>query len=478
MSIGAALNKSITGLQSTQAGLSVISTNIASANMPGYVKRELNVSDGGSDGAQAPGVQSLSIVRALDTAAQALMRRAITQDGAASLRDDMLKQIDAAMGGPASGQGLDAAFNQFSSALIAVANDRGNLGQQMGLTAAAQKLASTLAELSRTVQTMRSQAEAAIDTGVTEVNGLTTELASVNLELDRTPKNNDLLDRRDRLLDQLATLGDFNIATNASGRVTVTTRGGMPLVGVGGAATLVFDAHAALGPDDLYATDPAVRGTGTITLNGLDLLAGNHFTSGRLGALIALRDMDLPASQRMADDLAAGLSLALRDPAAAPNKALFLDGAVPLTATDRDNPQRIGLSQRLSLNPAYANAPDQIETMAGAGTENVFALLSDRLSSAPFNTRSGVGSSAPGQQTARTFVTRLVTAHASAIADATDAADSAKVAKTNFVTLFAGQSGVDVNAQLADMIGLQNAYAANANVIRTLKDMLDILNNI
>jgi flagellar hook-associated protein 1 FlgK len=477
MSIGAALNKSITGLQATQAGLSVISTNIAAANMPGYVKRELSVTDGG-DGTHAPGVQSVTIVRALDVAAQALMRRASTQDGAAATRHEKLQQLDVMIGGPGSGQGVDAAFRSFSNALTAIANDRGNLGAQIGLTAAARKLVTSIDAFSRSIQTLRSQAEAEIAAGVDEVNGLTAQLASVNDELMRTPNNNDLLDRRDRLIDQLATLGDFNYAIGESGRATVTTRGGIMLVGIGGAAKLSFDAKGELGPQDLYSPDPAARGTGTIMVNGLDLLAGNHFNSGKLGALIALRDHDLAASQRMIDDLAAGLALAARDPAAAPDKALFLNGTLAFTATSRDDPQRIGLSQRLTLNPAYANAPEQVETIAGVGTDNVFAMITTRLSSTNFETRPGITKDASGQQTASSFVTRILTDHASVMAAAADDADAAQVAKRNFTTLFAGESGVDINAQLADMIGLQNAYAANANVIRTIKDMLDVLNSI
>ena len=478
MSIGAALNKSISGLQATQVGLSVISTNIASANMPGYVKRELQVSDGGGDGAAAAGVQSTQIVRALDTASQALMRRAATQNGAAQTLNDSLQQLDAMMGGPSSEQGLDALYRNFSSALVTASNDRGNAGATMSLTVAAGALADELDRLSRTIQSMRTDAESSIGSTVTQINALAQQLADVNNQLSTAQDQNDLLDRRDRLVDQLAELGDFSFTPGERGRINVTTRGGIALVGVGGAAKLDFDSRGALGPNQVYSSDPALRGVGTIKVNGLDLLSGQHFTSGRLGALIDLRDTHLAASQKMVDDLAAGLALASRDPAAANSKSLFLDGVTPFTATARDDPQRVGLSQRLAVNVTYQSSPERLEEMAAVGTDNVFALVLTRLSSTNFEVRAGVGGAAPSTKTFQAFANQFVTDHATLIQSASEQADSSAVAKANFDKMFATRNGVDVNAQLADMVGLQNAYAANANVIKTIKELLDVLNSI
>ena len=478
MSIGAALSKSISGLQATQTGLSVISTNIASANMPGYVKRELHVSDGGGNGSAAAGVQSMFITRALDTASQALMRRAATHNGAAQTLNDRLQQLDAMMGGPGSAQGLDALYRQFSSALITTSNDRGNNGAMLSLVSAAGGLANEIGRLSRAVQAMRTDAESAIGSTVAQINDLAQQLANVNTELSTVSDQNDLLDQRDRIVDQLAELGDFNFTEVEHGRINVTTRGGIAIVGIGGAAHLDFDGHGSLRPNSLYSTDPALRGVGTIKVNGLDLLSGQHFTSGKLGALIALRDTHLAGSQVMLDDMAAGLALACRDPAANDGTSLFLDGVTPFTATATDDPQRIGLSQRLAVNRIYQTTPDRLEEMAAPGTDNVFKLISTRLTSYAFDVRSGVENAGAGSKTCQAFASQIVSDHAALIQSQSEQADSANVAKANFDKMFASRSGVDVNAQLADMVGLQNAYAANANVIKTLKELLDVLINI
>lgn len=478
MSIGAALNKSISGLQATQAGLSVISTNIASANTAGYVKRELQITDGSGSGAASPGVQGTEIVRALDLAAQKLLRASTTENADAQTLDDALQQLDALMGGPGSESGIDAAYREFSAALVSASNDRGSDGAAFALTAAAQKLASALKSFSSAIQSLRTNAEAEIGATVRDINTLARSLADVNGQLGTSPDQNDLLDRRDRIVNRLAELGDFNFTEGDNGRMTVTTRGGIALVGIGGAATLDFDGRGTLSAQDSYSTDPALRGVGTITVNGLDLLAGNHFTSGKLGALLSLRDNYLAGSQRMADDLAAGLAIAGSDPAAATGKGMFLDGSVAFTAASRDDPQRVGLAQRLSLNPAYAASPQRIEEMAGAGTTDVFALISSRLATLPVETRAGVSGGAAGSASVQTLASRLVTDHATLVAATADKADAAQAAKNSADKIFSDRNGVDVNAQLADMIGLQNAYAANANVIKTIKTMLDILNNI
>ena len=53
MSIGQALNTSLSGLRATQAGLSLIASNVANAQTPGYVRKSMQLvtstaSDGGS----------------------------------------------------------------------------------------------------------------------------------------------------------------------------------------------------------------------------------------------------------------------------------------------------------------------------------------------------------------------------------------------------------------------------------------------
>jgi len=116
--------------------------------------------------------------------------------------------------------------------------------------------------------------------------------------------------------------------------------------------------------------------------------------------------------------------------------------------------------------------------MAASGTENIFALISTALAKTPFDVRAGLAGQASGSMTVQAFSTSLLSTHATLIADASDEADAAATAKVNFDKLFVDRNGVDINAQLADMVSLQNAYAANANVIKTIKQMFEILNNI
>jgi flagellar hook-associated protein 1 FlgK len=40
---------------------------------------------------------------------------------------------------------------------------------------------------------------------------------------------------------------------------------------------------------------------------------------------------------------------------------------------------------------------------------------------------------------------------------------------------FSDSSGVSIDEEMANLLGLQNAYAANARVLSTVKEMLDTL---
>jgi len=43
---------------------------------------------------------------------------------------------------------------------------------------------------------------------------------------------------------------------------------------------------------------------------------------------------------------------------------------------------------------------------------------------------------------------------------------------------FNGESGVNVDDELSNLLVLQNAYAANARVMSTIKDLFDVLMSI
>src|ERR671932_860027 len=111
----------------------------------------------------------------------------------------------------------------------------------------------------------------------------------------------DLLDQRDRVLNDLSKLLDIRVIEQDHGGVSVFTQSGVLLFDKT-AGKLLFDARSDIGATSLYDPDPTKRGVGTITLlspsgGRLDLLRDRAVRSGTIAALVDLRDRALVETQ-------------------------------------------------------------------------------------------------------------------------------------------------------------------------------------
>jgi len=73
------------------------------------------------------------------------------------------------------------------------------------------------------------------------------------------------------------------------------------------------------------------------------------------------------------------------------------------------------------------------------------------------------------------YAARITGLYAADLASANAAREDAGTLKTSLSSRFATQSGVDIDAELARMVALQNAYAANARVLSTVQNAWDAL---
>jgi flagellar hook-associated protein 1 FlgK len=171
------------------------------------------------------------------------------------------------------------------------------------------------------IQGLRSDAELGLADAVSQANDAMRQIAAINRQLgltnaqDATTAN--LQDQRDLYIDQLSQLMDIKVVATDHNKVNIFTRSGTQLVG-DEASVMTFDAKGSLSATALWDADPAKRGTGTITLESgaggaTDLVAANAFGSGKIAALLEMRDHVLVDAQAQVDQIAAGMSRALSD---------------------------------------------------------------------------------------------------------------------------------------------------------------------
>jgi flagellar hook-associated protein 1 FlgK len=168
---------------------------------------------------------------------------------------------------------------------------------------------------------LRSDAEAGLGDAVQQANDAMRQIASINLQLGQANTEDAttavLRDTRDAAIDKLSTLMNIKVIPTDNNKINIFTTSGTQLVG-DTAAVMTFNSQGSLSASSIWNADPTKSGTGTILLNtgtntSVDMIAANAFTSGKIGALIEMRDHILVDAQAQVDQVAAGLARALSD---------------------------------------------------------------------------------------------------------------------------------------------------------------------
>lgn len=324
MSLNDALSIAMSGLRANQAAMSLVSSNVANAETPGYVRKTIdqittNTSSVGS------GVQVVGVNRELDQYIQAQLRTETSGASYASQRSNFLQQLQSIYGNPGSTGTLEDAFNGLTTAVQALSTSADSQSARIGVVNAANALAQQLNAMTQGIQTLRGAAENGIQDSVNLANGLMSQIATINNQLQSNPLGGTstdastaaLLDQRDQYVTQLSAIMDIRVTTNSANQLTIFTGSGVQLVG-NQAAKLSFHAQGTVTANTLADPNPSKSNLGTITLsyeNGgsLDLSASGGIKSGKIAAYLELRDQSLVQAQNQIDQFAASISSALSD---------------------------------------------------------------------------------------------------------------------------------------------------------------------
>ncbi len=310
MSLASSLATAISGLRVNQAALSVVSSNIANAQTPGYVTESLNQVEvaGGGVGAS---VNVSGVNRTLDQFVQAQLRTETSGGTFADQTVNILNQLQTVFGPPGGAGSLETGFSNFTTAVQGLSASSGTASAQSSALTAAQSLAQQLNATSQGIQTLRSNTEQDIGNSVGQVNAALNQIAQLNTQLgglsSTDPTGATLADQRDSAINQLSKLLDIRVSTSNANQTSVFTTSGIELVGGPQPSQLIFNSPGTL-------TANSTGGTLSVQLaNGanIDLSGTNSISSGQIGADLTLRDKTLVQAQVQVDQFAASISSAL-----------------------------------------------------------------------------------------------------------------------------------------------------------------------
>ncbi len=306
------------GLNVTQTSIDVVARNIANAGTDGYT-RKTTAQENLIAGDQGMGARISGINRDVDQFVQQQLFIEDSRFANFETLSDFLNQVDQLFGAPGAPNALDTRLNEFTQSLQDLSTQPESHAARAAVVAQAEALASQLRNLTDGVQDLRQLAEDSIADGIADLNNLLTSLENVNGQIANAnalgSESADLKDQRDHIVNQISEYLEVTVTEDPSGRAIVYSKSGNVLVD-NEAVQFSFDRNGNVTANALYSSNDADRGVGTVTLSGsnsyeVDFIENGILTTGKLGALVELRDTILPEAQRQLDDLAHGLALSL-----------------------------------------------------------------------------------------------------------------------------------------------------------------------
>jgi flagellar hook-associated protein 1 len=162
----------------------------------------------------------------------------------------------------------------------------------------------------------------------------------------------------------------------------------------------------------------------------------------------------------------------------------FLDASAPYTgAITSMGAQSVGFAGRIAVNANLVADPSKLVVFATspltpAGDAARPNFIYDQLNSAKlaFSPASGIGTAvAPFQGSLPDMIRQMISQQGDAAQAAANLKEGQDVVFNSLQQRFNNISSVNIDEEMANLLNLQNAYAANARVMSTVKEMLDTL---
>jgi flagellar hook-associated protein 1 FlgK len=331
----------MSGLRATQAAISLVGSNVANAETPGYVRKSI-IQVAGTNGDYGSSVLLNGVDRQLDQYLQTQLRTETSGAAYADIRSTYLQNLQNVYGNPAETGTIEDSFNKLLTAFQGLSTSPDSQSARISAVSAAQTMAQTLNAATQGIQSLRANAEMGINDSIVTANNAMSQIAFINNQLQSNGKTDaataSLLDQRDQYITQLSSLMDIRTVVNNLNQVTVFTNSGVQLVGTE-AAQLSFNPQGTITPNTLYNADPTKSNVGTIAINfphggSYDLVSTNSIRSGKIAAYLELRDNTLVKAQAQVDQFAASMASALSDKTTAGTAAPA--SALPQTGYDLD----------------------------------------------------------------------------------------------------------------------------------------------
>ncbi len=439
-------------LQANQYAQNVVGNNIANVNTPGYSRQRVRLTPGPS--VQSPygkigsGVNIEGIERMRDNFTDQIFRNSTSNLSRWEMTDMILQRTDAAFS-EEDDSGIGAMIDRFFNSWYDLSNDPESTQARVAVREAGLSLSHTINRMARYVRDQRVSANAQVESIVGRVNGLISKIADLNAKIPGVKdlsitRSSELMDQRDRLIDELSELVDVQVSDSGNVGLNVYI-GSLNVVSGGNALEIEMTSNVSNG---VPITELTVLGSVPLEIK-----------NGELAGLIELRDETLPAYSNDLDTLTQGIVEQVNTYHAAGYAA---DGSTGINFFDNQfiTAESIRLSSDI-LNDVNTIAPSAQD----AAGDNNQALLIAGLKDTPTLDGSSI----------RDYYGRIIN----------QIGEDGYLAKVNVQNYEIMQSqaslqreaiiGISLDEEMVEMIKYEQAYQAAARVISTADSMIETL---
>jgi len=456
-----ALSIALSGLRANQQGLNIAGHNIANVNTEGFTRQKLILESSRpvviNNAVFGTGVNVTQVARFRDSFLDRQFRDENQLLGNYNKQSDAVDLIEGILNEPGE-SGLQNSIKNFFNSLQDLATNPESSSVRTTVREQGRAMASMFNQVWRQLDKIRDNKNFEILDDVNKANEILDQIATLNVQISSTEalgrQANDLRDNRDRLLDDLSKIVDMSATEDPhSGSVTVS---------ISGQSFVVLNSviHLEAVSENL-GTREVVNVFNPVNDELIDL------RGGELHGLLEVRDRLIPGLQSELDTLAGTI---INEVNSVHREGYGLQGvrtAPPsdIDFFDGDNANTIQLSDEISNDPGNIAA-----SRTGAPGDNANALAMAQLRD------KGVLNN--GRFTFEDFYTGVISTFGLETTTIQERLKNQEILVEHLGNFRESLVGVNLDEELVQLIRYQKAFGANARVISTTADLMDIVTQL
>lgn len=455
-------------MTAAQTALQTTSHNVSNMNTPGYSRQRVNLQADNpynytGVGQLGTGVKMSGVVRVVDDYVTKQIQDETSSYSRHATKSDALSQLEMIFDEP-SETGLSAGFSRVYAAWNYLGSSPELATAKTMVSQESQTLTDTIKQMANQIEGLEGDTLYSIEKDVLDFNEKVGQLSTLNKQIfnvvikGQTP--NDLLDQRDRLTTELASIADVTITYDKFQGVKLELDGNPVLEGET-IQKLAVQSGGAKGELELQGADGSVKA----------IAIENGSIKGSQEALEVINDKKVELNQ-----LAYSFATAVNT----------VHGKEFFTVSQTDAAKNITVNEDIKADTSLINAGKYLDKSAagdGSRATAISALASTKLNyfQADFAGEYDPDTMKFKPQTSGTTTNGAYNDMVTSMGIIKQQADNIAASQSEVLGFLEDRrssiSGVNMNEEVVDMMKFQSAFQANARIISIIDEMLDTLIN-